>query len=278
MAVLVYDDTLTGIRYTTLLDATVSKEVGRSRGHQWAVFLATSGQFYWPPTGSFPWPLTFWRSVIVECKNYNAPLVVIGRGRAETRLIRTFSEFAASRQVVSPRDKGSKSGLGVSLGVRSLPASAELASFIGSQVVRLEHKGSSYSASNAGLMESLFVPVAKAMWSEQRELTIIHDSADSSLPMQVVISFPIVVTSKPVFEADVTGGSTAIREVPWTTVFRRFHRKAEDDDVLPESVLLEIVSRDGLTEYLDKRADAFTAQIGGVLEAQPELWMPTAMS
>jgi len=32
--------------------------VGRSVGHEWAVFVATSGHFCWPPTGSSKWPLT----------------------------------------------------------------------------------------------------------------------------------------------------------------------------------------------------------------------------
>jgi hypothetical protein len=32
--------------------------VGRSVGHEWPVFVATSGHFYWPPTGSSYWPLT----------------------------------------------------------------------------------------------------------------------------------------------------------------------------------------------------------------------------
>jgi hypothetical protein len=33
-------------------------QVGRSVGHEWAVSLATSGHFYWPPMGSSDWPLT----------------------------------------------------------------------------------------------------------------------------------------------------------------------------------------------------------------------------
>ena len=33
-------------------------QVGRSVGHEWAVSLANSGHFYWPPTGSSDWPLT----------------------------------------------------------------------------------------------------------------------------------------------------------------------------------------------------------------------------
>ena len=32
--------------------------VGRSVGHERAVFVATSGHFCWPPTGSSEWPLT----------------------------------------------------------------------------------------------------------------------------------------------------------------------------------------------------------------------------
>lgn len=32
--------------------------VGRSVGHDWAVFMAASGQFCWPPMGSSDWPLT----------------------------------------------------------------------------------------------------------------------------------------------------------------------------------------------------------------------------
>ncbi|WP_206750890.1 MULTISPECIES: hypothetical protein, partial [unclassified Cryobacterium] len=32
--------------------------VGRSVGHEWAVFMAISGHFPWPPVGSSSWPLT----------------------------------------------------------------------------------------------------------------------------------------------------------------------------------------------------------------------------
>ncbi|MET3708875.1 hypothetical protein ABIB17_003524 [Arthrobacter sp. UYEF6] len=32
--------------------------VGRSAGHEWAVFMATSGHFCWPPMGTNYWPLT----------------------------------------------------------------------------------------------------------------------------------------------------------------------------------------------------------------------------
>ena len=32
--------------------------VGRSVGHERAVFMATSGHFYWPPVGTSEWPLT----------------------------------------------------------------------------------------------------------------------------------------------------------------------------------------------------------------------------
>jgi len=32
--------------------------VGRSGGHEWAVYMATSGHFCWPPVGRNYWPLT----------------------------------------------------------------------------------------------------------------------------------------------------------------------------------------------------------------------------
>jgi hypothetical protein len=37
--------------------------VGRSVGHEWAVFVATSGHFCWPPTGRNYWPLTLIKMV-----------------------------------------------------------------------------------------------------------------------------------------------------------------------------------------------------------------------
>jgi len=36
--------------------------VGRSVGHEWAVFMASSGHFSWPPVGRSSWPLTIRRS------------------------------------------------------------------------------------------------------------------------------------------------------------------------------------------------------------------------
>ncbi|WP_342451739.1 C40 family peptidase [Arthrobacter sp. H16F315] len=40
------------------------RPVGRSCGHEWAVFMATSGHFCWPPVGTNYWPLATgrWRS------------------------------------------------------------------------------------------------------------------------------------------------------------------------------------------------------------------------
>ena len=37
--------------------------VGRSRGHDWAVFMATSGHIRWPPVGTNYWPLTRIRTI-----------------------------------------------------------------------------------------------------------------------------------------------------------------------------------------------------------------------
>jgi hypothetical protein len=34
--------------------------MGRSVGHDWADFMATSGHFCWPSMGSSQWPLTSW--------------------------------------------------------------------------------------------------------------------------------------------------------------------------------------------------------------------------
>ncbi len=43
--------------------------VGRSVGHEWAVSLATSGHFYWPPMGSSDWPLTEVLKTNPRCEN-----------------------------------------------------------------------------------------------------------------------------------------------------------------------------------------------------------------
>ena len=39
--------------------------VGRSVGHEWAVFVATSGHFCWPPTGRNYWPLPLREDVAI---------------------------------------------------------------------------------------------------------------------------------------------------------------------------------------------------------------------
>jgi hypothetical protein len=46
-------------------------QVGRSVGHERAVFMATSGHFCWPPMGSSDWPLTrkygLWLLMSTQC-------------------------------------------------------------------------------------------------------------------------------------------------------------------------------------------------------------------
>jgi hypothetical protein len=112
-------------------------------------------------------------------------------------------------------------------------------------------------------MESVLYPVAKAMKAEQEGLAGPSAFGGDIGPLRAVLSFPIILTSQPVFQADVTGGELLITEVPWAALFRRFHNGSKAG--VPDSVLFEVVSLANFEEYLERRVAGYTEEVSAAL-------------
>ena len=204
-----------------------------------------------------------WSSVLIECKNYREPVVVIGKPREKLWRPRSFEEAAMTGDPIGIRslDDGPVFGSAPAfLDLRSLPASVEQGGFMGNQMVLLERNKSAYKATNAGVHDSVIIPLAKAMAYEQRVL-LGRELAASGIPgnvrhPSVVLSFPILVTAGPVVEAEPDGPSVDVREVPWTRVVRTF-----SDSSLPSSIVIEVVQEDALDDWVTNRLRPYVDQV-----------------
>lgn len=198
--------------------------------------------------------LTLWSSLLVEAKAWKAPVVVIGTSRKNLWQARSFSEVVTAGDPLANNEyqRIAYSNLSTFLALRSLQGSSETADFFGNQMVLLEHKKGGFSASNSGVQDSVMLPLAKAMLAEQEVLASPLPPQASVKFLSLVLSFPVLVTSGPVLEAEPIGMEVRVREVPWTRIVRRFQDKG-----LPDSIIIDVVQERALTAWVEARYFTF---------------------
>lgn len=127
----------------------------------------------------------------------------------------------------------------------------------------LERAGSSYKAKNDGIYTSVLRPLIKAAQYERKRLG--GRETDAERPTaELVLSFPIVLTSGPVLEAvpatnaEIAAGTphVVVREVGWTRILRSF-----DEEQLPSSAIVEVVTESALPEWIRERARGFKSEV-----------------
>lgn len=201
---------------------------------------------------------SLWSCLVGECKNWSDPIAVIGRSKAQTRWHRTFDEVLVAKDPFQHPDLSPTSSLSVALGLRDLPSSVEAVDFIGSQVVPLKKTGkhdAEVSQRGSDVHTSVILPLAKAVRYEQQSL------ASGAGALTVVACFPTLITSQAVVEVDTSTSKPQVREVPWTTVLRRFGEKRQ-----PTSMMFNIVSESALADFLSLRVRAYSREVAAKLK------------
>ena len=253
----VYETFLTQGHNAFLGSLWIDSETGKSRESD---VLARDGE-------RLPW-ITLWSSVVVECKAWSQPIVVIGRSGKEYRRPRAFAEARFAKDPLTSADNAARLGGYVGdaptwLGLRHLSANVESPGFIGTQMVLLERKNGSFRADNSGVFASTIEPLAKAIFAEQRALAPDDHPADQPA---LVLSFPAVVTSGPIIEAEPGGNGLVLREVDRTRIFRQFR-----SDYQPSSLIVDVVHESAVGSWLTDRVSAFTNQVKDRLHEASDL-------
>jgi hypothetical protein len=197
--------------------------------------------------GGFPKVMVH-ASLIVECKNYRDPLLVIGQEDQKIyhndQPIITFDPLQYS---FARKHTGNSAGIRFELRLGDLPSNCTQG-FIASQLIKMNRNHGSWQASNDSIYDSIVYPLAKASQNETAEIANVGDDDPDAKPWHLPsfeYIFPILVTSAKIFAVDVVpNGTPTVRQVKWTPLVRYFSDGA---------FLMDVVSFDSLAEYVHSR-------------------------
>jgi len=209
-------------------------------------------------------------TLIIECKNYTDPVVVIGRGN-DTRFhndndkpVITFDPLSFEFANRSPKDYG---GLYVRLGIWKLP-SHSTKGFIGRQLIKMRRHDGRWQATNDSIYDSIIYPLAKATESERTEVA---NSASDDVPQPWYLptftyTFPILVTAGNIFTVDVIpGGAPVVAEAQWVPLVRHFSKS---------SFMMDVVSFNCLATYVQQRVFPRLKEANETLASHIEMFDP----
>jgi hypothetical protein len=220
--------------------------------------------------------LTVSARVIAECKQSAMPYVVVARPMPEWRRRRQPTEHVLRfRTIETGRvDIGGGSTQIKSepawtwLGLDKLPGSPSQDPLRGVHLVRLDRR-KTWEAENSAIFTSLVYPLAKALKSFQNGMESSErgpgNPVSKNLPAQVVLHFPVVVTSAPVYVIDATQGTPTAVEVEWASATRQLASKSLKGDFT-----IDIVSSQHLPKYLDERVSRFAQGVADLASESPE--------
>lgn len=208
-------------------------------------------------------------TLLIECKNYSDPLVIIGQGNDfrfhNDEPVITFDPLLFEFSDRSPENYG---GIYPGLGMWKLP-SHTTRGFIGRQLIKMYRKDGKWQSTNQSIYDSIIYPLAKAVESERAQE---EDSPSDSeaqpwyLPTFTYI-FPVLVTAGTIYTVDVmSGGSPVVAEAQWVPLIRHFSKSSFMMDVvrfecLEAYVIERIFPRlTEVNELLTRNIDAFNPE------------------
>ena len=185
-------------------------------------------------------------TLIIECKNYNDPLIVIGEnGRNFYNRDPIISFDPLLIEFANRHIKERGSDLVADLEMWRLP-SHSTKGFIGSQLVKMSRKSGNWQAANEAVYDSIIYPLAKAADYEGAEVKALVDEDDKpwSRPALMYI-FPVLVTAGSIFAVDVVPhGAPKVTSVQWVPLVRYFGKGG---------FLMDVVSFDHIEKYVEQR-------------------------
>jgi hypothetical protein len=213
-------------------------------------------------------PIIICATLVIECKNYADPLVVIGQGKeiffhnGEPAI--TFDPLRFDFPNLGEREQF---GIRFALGLGELPSLRDNG-FIGSQLVRMDRNKGVWRASNDSVHDSIIYPLIKASDSERAAVTDsgLADDDDPWFLPTFSYTLPVLVTAGPVFAVDVVPGREPIvSNVKWVPLVRHFSGG---------SVLMHVVTYGGIADYLTERIFPIVEQTNERISQKLELFDP----
>jgi hypothetical protein len=214
-----------------------------------------------------PAAVTMYSTAIIECKNTQNPLVVIGESG------HNYASRTSIQVHFDPLDMNfpGKKWVGIEseLGLDGLPGSPQDNDFMGHQLVRMNQQSGRWRADNNSVYDNILLPLAKA-W--QNELDYNLEDLDEEFPWKdpvIFLTYPIVVSAGPVFTVDVTGDNPKIKRVPWAQLNRRF--KSSN---LNCELVADVVSFESFEAYVKERIVNAADRARGLLAENIHLYDP----
>lgn len=219
-------------------------------------------------------------SILVECKQSEMPYCAIGHHLPEWRQKGNPNEHTLPVEFLpadfDPTDASvlRYGYLWDVTGFRDATLEHGQTNFRATQLTRLDHNGKKWSATNAGIFNSLVYPLAKAIHASKR-----GDRPQHSWPLpnspyfmkerqnrwsRYVLRFPVVLISSPLYVIDASGDTTAFSHEKWVRVQR--HLESESVNGLFE---FDVVNKDAFIEYIEGVVEGLTLHVASAVEANP---------
>lgn len=221
-----------------------------------------------------------WANVVVECKESSLPYALLGRTISPDRFAYARQEVQMIVDKIEYSEQPSPQGLVKKYvggpqynDLHHLTANPWAHDFEATLLVRLDKSGSKWSASNDGLMQDAMVPMAKAilhMRSGQDKANRARSdhlgSADGTrFHARVVLYFPLVVTSAPLYRIDASQEPPQIALAPFVPLRRRF-----DSTSLKGEFRTTVINAGALQDYVEHQVLGFANAVGKAALERPE--------
>jgi hypothetical protein len=225
--------------------------------------------------------------VLVECKQSEQPYCAIGQELPEWRRAGNPAEHTLPVRFVPRIFDFEKNQLVYDrswdvFGFRDLGLRHGQSHFRASQLTRLDLKDKKWSATNAGIFNSLVYPLAKAVRADQKTFGRTLETWSNTQPkgsdrqgyVGYRIRFPVVLISSPLYVVDASAAEPAVTASKWVRVQRHLESQS-----LSGVFEFDVVTRDFFVEYVETVVHGFMTELTATVDADPyrytgELWMP----
>jgi hypothetical protein len=207
--------------------------------------------------------------VLVECKNYSTPLVLVGTNR-EQSFFHIDSKFVS----FDPFSLGFPNTPLVTilgkLGIVQAHPDGQTGLFVGNQLVRMDRKSGIWAADNSSVYESILYPLVKARQHEFERNNGENPGLEPWEYPTFIYYFPILLTSGEVFTVEISEeGLPGVTKVKWATLNRSFHSKE-----LTTELYADVVTLEHFNEYLQKRVISTVDHVWETLSNNSHLYDP----
>jgi hypothetical protein len=226
-------------------------------------------------------------NVLVECKQSEQPYCAIGQELPEWRRAGNPAEHTLPVRFV-PRIFDFEANLleydrlWDVFGFRALGLRHGQSDFRATQLTRLDLHKQKWSASNAGIFDSLVYPLAKAVRADQVSRRPVQETwplpgEQGTVRTEFIgyrVRFPVVLVSCPLYVIDATNAQPAVTGSEWVRVQRHLESQS-----LTGVFEFDVVTRDTFVEYIKTVVHGFMADLTATVRQDPlrytgETWVP----